>query len=306
VARLKLLGIKNTNPNSKSICVYRGCGGYGDVLNMRLIFEDLKNLYKDYSIDWCLPYSFLDAAASHPFVSKVISLQDYNKSNYKYVFDLTTACTKYEWKHKINNKKNRAEIWANHIGFELKNAFMYMPIYNKYFEEIKQDLVNFGWDKNKKIVLFCPYSAIQAKNLTHQQILTIKDLTKNFFLIALHNKQCEYLKQIKVPCISNYSLKKSMALTKFSNYVISTDTGHLHCSGGYNKPTMGLFCYTSGNVICKYYKSIIPVQEENLDCGPCYLYTSCKKSNDVVKPCRINISSEQIKKSWQKLLNLNI
>jgi ADP-heptose:LPS heptosyltransferase len=50
---------------------------------MRLIFEDLKNLYKDYSIDWCLPYSFLDAAASHPFVSKVISLQDYNKSNYK-------------------------------------------------------------------------------------------------------------------------------------------------------------------------------------------------------------------------------
>lgn len=304
--KLKILGIKRVNPNSNSICVYRGCGGYGDILNMRLIFEDLKRIFSKYLIDWCLPYSFFDAAKSHPFVDKLVPLQDFDKSKYKYVFDLTTACTKYEWKYKKNNNKNRADIWANHIGFNLKNTFMYMPVYNQYFDEIKLELIRHGWNGKSKIVVFCPYSAILAKNLTEKQIIAIKEMTKDFFLIAIHNKESSFLINNKIPCITSYSLKKSMSLIKLSDFVITTDTGHLHCAGGYNKPTLGIFCYTSGELICKYYKSVEHVQIQNLDCGPCYLYTSCHKSNSIVKPCRSDIRIEEIKNSWQKLLNLNI
>jgi ADP-heptose:LPS heptosyltransferase len=306
VVKLKLFGNKKTNPLSKSICVYRGCGGYGDIINMRMIFQDIKKYYKEYSIDWCLPHSYFDAAQSHPFVDNIIGLQDYNKSKYKFVFDLTTACTNYEWKKNIKNDKNRADIWAIHAGVRLSDSSTFMPVYKDLFDSIIVDLINLGWDKKKKIVVLCPYSATEAKNMTSSQILFIKDMVKDYFLVSLHNKQSEFLYKNKIPCISNYTIKKSMSLIYISNFVISTDTGHLHCSGAYNKPSLGLFCYTNGNLICKYYKSVVPVQIENLDCGPCYLYTSCVKSQNIVKPCRTNISLDQIKNSWQKLLNSNI
>ncbi len=303
MVKLKLFPRKTPNKDSNYICVYRGCGGYGDIINMRLIFEDIKKHFKNNLIDWCLPYSFFDAAKLHPFVDNLIALQDYNIEKYKFIIDLTTACTRYEWKHKQNTFKNRAEIWSSAANVSLNNPQTYMPSYDECIDNIQKDLFEMGYRKNKKLIIFCPFSSLESKNLTKEQILYIKELTKNHFLVCLHNKKIKFIDDNKILSISNYSLKQSMALTKIADYVISTDTGHLHCSGAYNIPTLGLFCYTNGKIITKYYKSVEVVQIDDMDCGPCYTYTSCCKSNELVKPCRINISLEQIKKSWQKLLN---
>ena len=289
------------------ILILRECGGYGDILNMRMIFQDLKEQFPEFEFDWAIPYGYFHAASNHPYIKNLIPINEANYNDYLQVFNLSYACTRYEWKNKKDTYKNRADIWANYMGMDLKNHNMFLPDNSELFPKLKNLLVKKGWDQKRKIIIFTPFSALPTKNFTQNQISVVKKITKDYFLIGLHNLPMLELNAINIPSVFGLSMQESMALIQLSDIVITTDTGHLHCSGGYNKPTLALFCYTSGKSICKYYNKTIVVQVFNdpdqEKCGPCYTYTKCTRTNLPNKPCRTEISEEMIIEGWEKLLN---
>jgi len=292
------------------VLILRESGGFGDILNMRMIFQDLKQTYAEFEFDWALPSGYFPAAQGVPYVRKLVPVNNFSYNDYISVYNMTYSCGRYEWKNKKSTSMNRADVWAESIGAKLTNHNMFMPDYSKHFNKLESYLKNIGWDSNKRIIAFAPFSAIDAKNMTFQQIKFIKDMTKDFFLVAIHNQPSLELAELKIPCMNYLTLEESMSFIQLSDYVISTDTGHVHCAGGYGKPTLGMFCYTDGNLICKYYKSVFVVQKfdrMNEDhCGPCYNIPNCPKSKEKQKPCRTEINLDNIKSAWEKVLNTSI
>ena len=293
---------------NKKILILRESGGYGDILNMRMIFQDLKDSYPDFEFDWALPHGYFAAAAQHPFVSKLVTHNQINYDDYLAVYNLTYSCTKYEWAKKKATDKNRADIWAEYIGAKLNKHEMFMPDYSNHKSKIISILKSKGWDGNKKIISFTPNSAIGSKNLLSFQVQKIKEMTREFFLVGHHNVPILNLSELEIPQVINLSLEESMCLISFSDYVISTDTGHLHCAGGYNIPTLGIFSYTNGQEIAKYYKKCVIVQKYDANnpehCGPCFNYSNCPVTNNTIKPCMQEITAEMIENGWKKVLEV--
>lgn len=293
---------------NKKILILRKCGGYGDIINMRMIFQDLKENYPDFDFYWALPHGYFPAAANHPYVKSLINFSDYKESDYLAVYNLTHCCTKYEWLTGIKCDKNRSDIWSEYMGLKLTNHNCFMPDYSNLFDLLKQKLSDLGWDGKKKLVAFTPKSALSVKNLNFEQCKLIKDLTKDLFLFIIHNVPIIDIMPLNIPLLTNLSLMESMAAIQMSDFVISTDTGHLHCAGGYKKPSVGIFCYTNGFNICKYYKTVHVVQGEHIHngslCGPCNNYGNCTvDQNEKTKPCLKNINLDMIANAWKKAVN---
>lgn len=298
-----ICSLKKFQTIKNKILIYRNAGGLGDILNMRMIFESLKNQYPDFLFDWAVPYPFFPAASNHPYINKLIHCGDYDEQDYLQIYNLTHACTRYEWAKGKSNDKNRADIWANHIGCELISHEMFMPDFSKHFAKLIDKLKSIGWDGNKKIVAFAPRSAIPAKNLTFEHCKIIKNMTKDFFLMVLHNTPILDIAELKIPIITDLNLEEAMSFIQLSDFVISTDTGHLHCAGGYKKPTLGIFGYTNGYEIGKYYPTLKVVQKHFKDepayCGPCNNYNRCHVAPKAkIKPCFTDITEDMLRKGW--------
>lgn len=291
-----------------NICVYRAVGGLGDIIAMRMIFEDFKIKYPDFQITWVVPYKFMKAAERHPFVDKVIALDDFHRNDYVEVFNVTTVCGRYEVLNRRKNEKNRSDIWAEHFGLVLENHNIFMPTYKNLHEKIYERLRKLGWDNKKKLVAFAPSSAISIKNMTFEQIKAVKEFTKEHFLFVLHNCPILDVSELGIPAIYDFRLEESLGAIELSDYVIATDTGLLHAAAGYKKPTLGTFSFVDGKIYCKYYPTVQVVQLHYDEfpgwCGPCYDFPRCPFTEEKKqKPCQKNISPKMLLENWHKLLN---
>jgi ADP-heptose:LPS heptosyltransferase len=301
VSLKKFFEIKN------KILILRTCGGYGDILNMRMIFEDLKKTYPDFDFYWAVPHGYFQAAGNHPYVKGLIDSANFKHEDYFQVYNLSYCCSKYEWTKGKYNDKNRADIWASFVGIDLEKHDMHMPNLQNRFTILVEKLKALGWDGQKKLVSFAPRSALSVKNLPVYMCEYIKKMTKDYFLFILHNIPILELLHLQIPILTNLSLEDSMATIQLSDFVISTDTGHLHCSGGYKKPTLGVFCYTDGYNISKYYDNTIIVQKhykyDDSYCGPCNNYANCTVAPQAeIKPCMSSITPEMLENAWKKVL----
>lgn len=301
VSLKKFYEIKN------KICILRSCGGLGDIINMRMIFKDIKTLYPEFHITWGVPSTYFAAAKNHPYVDEVVQFGNINQGDYIQIYNLTNACTRYEWARGRDVDKNRADIWADHIGIRLHEHKTFMPDYSCSFKNVIEKLKLLGWDGVKKIVLFAPRSALPIKNLLDFQCNFIKNMTKDFFLVILHNYPILDLVHLQIPMLTGMPLTDAIAAVQLADMVIATDTGLLHVAGGYKKPTLGIFSYTNGKIIAKYYPTVEILQglagEDDKHCGPCNNYSNCTETDDqFVKPCMSEITGKMLDKTWAKVL----
>ena len=294
--------------NHNKLCIYRSVGGLGDILAMRMIFEDIKILYPDLEITWAVPFRYFAAAAKHPFVDNLIHLDQYKRENFGNFFDITTCCGRYESLYKRNKLKNRSDIWAEHFGLVLQNHNMFAPSYKEKSEYVFERLKEIGWDGKKKLIPFAPRSAISLKNMTYEQCKAVKEMTQDFFLFGLHTAPIIELLELKIPGIYNFTLEEALACVENAYALICTDTGFMHAAGGYNVPTLATFSFVDGPTYCKYYPSVqvVQIHADEVDnwCGPCYDYPQCPyMSKEAVKPCQYEITSKMLQENWEKLLN---
>jgi hypothetical protein len=290
----KGFSIEEFNKICNKILINMEVGGLGDVFIHRMIFEDIKLLMPNSNITFACPKKYHQAIEDHPFVDKIEDSETVSANEFLIHYQTGRVCTDYEIKISPFSDLHRSDIIAKHIGLELTKHKMHINLNKKYIEQANERL-----NTNKIKFAICPVSGISSKNITVQQIKLIKEKIDSLggYLYCIHNEFVPEIANLGITIWNDLSIKQWMGALSAADYVISVDTAAFHYCGGINKRLLGVFSFTDGKVYGKYYDFVlVQKHRDNGDwnCGPCYKWTSCSKTNENLKPCISEITDKMI------------
>lgn len=293
------------------ILFYRNCGGLGDILMHRMMFEDFKKINPNIKISFACPPQYHDALIDHPFLDSVLNYQEVCLNDYLTWFNTSSSCGQYETSIAPLSDKHRSDIWSEYCGVKLTSHNMHIKMTEEELNVGKQ-FIEKNRNNDGPSIALCPVSAMLSKNLLPEQIKNLTDELNlmNYFVFGLHGKPIDILKELNVPTISNTKIREWMAVLYSADYVISVDTAALHFSGGIGKPTTGIFTWADGYTYSKYYPSVNIVQlhrntHPEWKCGPCYTYCNCPFTKGSIKPCLTGITHKMIMEQVVNMLEKN-
>lgn len=301
----RTLELKEFYEKRNKVLISRNCGGLGDILMHRMMFEDFKLLAPDLELHFACPKQYHDVVKDHPFVDKVLDVHDPDRHDYIVSYNTTTACGRHEMKVAPESDKHRSDIWANHCGLELTKHDMHFQITENEKEEGKK-YIEEQRDRPGKSVLIAPISAMLNKNLPDGIITDLFDKLRNkgFFPFALHKSPIGICFKENLPMISGTNLRQWLGIINQADYVISVDTSVLHASGGMGKPLVGVFTFINSKIYSRYYETSELVQ------GPCPIgYMGCYNWGDCpyvkdkpLLPCCSGLTTNKIMRSFNKIV----
>lgn len=297
------LSLRDFYNKRNRVLILRDAGGLGDILMMRMIFEDFIKIMPEAQITFAVPNNYTKAGLWHPYVKEVANSKEIDENNFGVSYNLTTACVKYEMKIRPHADRHRAEIWTAYCGMKLTSPDMHLsvPLVIKKYAE--QKLLNKVPDKGKGYVCFCPMSNMVSKDLDIDQIKGVIAGVRNlgYSIFILHNKP------IAVDCPVIFEpLEEWLALIDLTDYVITVDTAAFHAANGFKKPVVAIFSWADGKVYTKFHEGCILIQRHrdftpNWTCGPCYDHPRCPKTDKPRKPCITEITVEEILNAFKEL-----
>lgn len=286
------------------VIVIRGVGGLGDCLMHRMMFEDFKLLAPDVEIHFACPQIYHDAVSDHPFIDRVLSVEDYNRQEYLASYITTTACGRYEMKQAPFSGMHRSDIWAQHCGVLLTKHNMHI----KLTEEEKQEgrkLIEENRDRPGPSVMISPISAMHNKDLLDRQIMGLtKGLhERGYYVFGLHTKPIYPFLQNDIPTISGVKLRQWLGIIDQTDYTISVDSAAFHAAGGMGKPLVGIFTFVNSETYSRYFSTVEIVQGKcPKGYSGCYNWGTCPYSENGFIPCNSSINCEEILNSFDKLV----
>jgi len=295
--RKKVWTIEEIAKKNNKILIIRATGGLGDILMMRMIFEDFKLINPNIHITFACPIYYHDIVRDHPFIDEVVDSNTINKDDFLISWNLSTACGAYEQAKAPYGDKHRSDIWAEYCGVTLTCHNMHL--------QLTQEEVEFGKNKikelssGKPVVIISPISALIGKNLDKQQIDgTVMGLqTLGFDVFGLH---LVAIPDFPAKVIAGLSIRNMMAVVSAADYIVSVDSATFHMAGGLGRPVVGIFSWANGLLYGKWYSKCVIVQKrkklENWQC-PCYDWFKCPLCPDHKvhrKPCITEITSSEI------------
>jgi hypothetical protein len=149
--KIPLISLKQHAERRNNILIKRRCGGFGDILMQRMIFEDAKSQYPDLDFTLACPYGYMEMAKNHPFM-QVEDINSIDESNYGVKYDITTACRVHESKY-ANNKIHRSDIWANHFGLHLSNHNMHLKPLESHLTACKRQIEEINPSKKPTVLI---------------------------------------------------------------------------------------------------------------------------------------------------------
>jgi ADP-heptose:LPS heptosyltransferase len=280
------------------LLVIRDTGGLGDILMLRMIFEDFHRYVPGVKIVVAAPTQYHDVLKDHPFIDEVIDSTQIELSDFVVSYNLTSACGKYELKVAPMADKHRSDIWASHCGIELEQHNMHLSVDAGITEACRAEMERYRTHEKGPIILISPVSAIRSKDLAPAQANgVITELRKmGYFVLAFHKHP---LKKLKVPTICAKSVIDFLGFINASAYIITVDSAPFHAAGGLGKPQTAVFSWADGKVYGKWYDKYVLVQHHrdngDWNCGPCYRWFDCpKEKKGSRKPCITSITVGEI------------
>lgn len=283
------------------VLLRRRAGGVGDILMQRMMMEDMSQTFDGLRLFFTCPDTYLFFAERNPYVSTV-RLAEVIDRDYGIIYDITTACRVHESRLGGRNRTHRSDIWAAFCGCTLTNHRMHLRADDPEATKMLKESLKLRNPEGKPTVLIAPHSQNDlfgtAKSLTNLQIAgLVRHLhSTGHKVISVHNSHIEILSMLGVDQYVNVPSETWLYLTALSDYVVTVDTGTFHMAGGLGKPMVGVFTFTDGKVYGKYYDFILVQKhrDDGWDCGPCFVVTSCPKSDEPRKPCCTELRPKEI------------
>lgn len=301
----RFLKINDFWDKHNKILILRAVGGLGDILMHRMMFEDFKLLMPTAEVHFACPIQYHEAVQDHPFIDKLLSCDDIERTDYIVWYNTSTACVQYEARIAPKSDLNRSDIWATHCGIKLTKHNMHIRMTEKELKK-GQDILESHRNRPGKIVLMSPVSSMQHKNLLdHQLIGTVQGLyERGFCVIGIHDVPIPLMMNRKIPQISELSIRQWMSVIHEADYIVSVDTSTFHCAGGMGKPVVGVFTFATGDVYGRYYKNSAIVQEGcPLKYNGCYNWTTCPCKISNLIPCLTDIKASTILRKFDNIVH---
>lgn len=293
------------NKRNKVLLIRDG-GGIGDILMLRMMIEDFKDLMPDAEIIIATVPSYFNMVSSHPHVSNVVNSRELDENQYIVSYNVTSSCIRYETKIAPRADLHRSDIWAAHCGVRLTKHNMHLKVSKEMKEFGVKFFAHIGLTK-RPIIAFSPTSSMLSKDLGLKQINDVVEgvraLGCDIFILCK-----KPIAGVKCPMATGINLDQWLACVDQADYVISVDTGTFHAANGLNKPTVAIYGWADGKVYGQYHEKMILVQKHRDDipgwCGPCFNWTHCPKcpSTEYQKPCMSEITGKEICEAVEKLM----
>lgn len=303
----KPISLRDHQERRNKILIKRRSGGHGDILMQRMLFEDFSQAFQGAEVTFACPQQYLEMAKNHPF-AKTIDLGSVDEKEYGAIYDLTTACRIHENRKGIDNKDHRSDIWAAYCGVILENHNMMLKPDDLMLAQCREVFKQYN-KENKPAILLASTSTNDsfgiAKSLTYNQISDIVKTLRDdgYYVFTIHNDKQIVYDNLGVDQIVSIHQQAWIAMVELADAVISVDTGTFHIAGGLQKPLIGIFSCTDGKLYGKYFDFILVQKHKddgNWDCGPCYNFTGCPKSQEIQKPCLTELSSADILRGFSE------
>lgn len=291
------LSLKEFYAKRNKVLIIRDAGGLGDILMMRMIFEDFKRVMPDAHITFAVPQNYHRATFWHPFIDEVVDSKTVNENDYAYSVNLTSVCVRYEMKIRPHADRHRAEIWSNYCGVELTKPDMHLHIPELLQVYGRKKLERELGDRGKGYVCVSPISAMVSKDLDEKQTHGIIEFLKasGYKPFALHWKP---VPGADCPILSGQT-DEWLSFINAADYVVTVDSAAVHAACGLNKPTVAIFSWACGKTYTKFHKKCVLIQRHRdhtpgWTCGPCYGHPECPKTNSPRKPCISEITVGEV------------
>lgn len=294
------VSLKDHYLRRNKVLVKRREGGFGDLMMMRMIFEDFHAAMPGIDLTVASVRPFISVLQNHPFIHAVL-LDDIKEKEFGAVYDVTTCCRSQECRLGPKNTKHRTDIWANHCGVTLTNRNPHFSVPN--VEDFRYALRYIN-PEDKPTILFVPTSTNTdfglGKSLTDEQTTQIVERLRDmgFFVFSILGERHPALTELLVPQYLGISFNEWTGLVAAADYVLSVDTATFHFAGCLKRPLISIFSFTDGKLYGKHYEHILVQKHKDdgdWDCGPCYRVDLCEKEKDNPrKPCMTDLTVEQI------------
>jgi ADP-heptose:LPS heptosyltransferase len=281
-------------------------GGLGDLLMHRMIFQDCKKTFQEIEIFFAHDSAYKEAIIDHPEIN-CVDETTLNLDNFLMSYETSVKTADRYENTNTPCSEHRSDIWAKYCGIKLENHDMQFNLNQEKIDVFRNHLKI----KDAPIIIFCPISKMTTKTLLNHQIKAIVEVTKDHNLYGLHTKEISELSKLNIKTISEVSLSDWMHYIAAADYVISVDTAAFHMAGGLKKPLLGIFTFADGKAYGKYFDFVLVQKHRddgNWDCGPCYKFCQCIKSNKPQKPCLTEITKEELQfgvlqmfEKWKKI-----
>lgn len=296
---------------AKTILVVRRLGGIGDIFMTRPIFRAIKEKNPSVEIHYALPSHLIPLVADCEYIDAILpfeELYDTSIKAYRWHGDITRACIEHEIRFRGRVHVQRTDIWAEHLGIEVLNHAERFRFTHEEIQLAEQALKNLMGTLDN-LFFVAPYSADPRRNLTEEQARAgiAWAEKKGMKPVIVHG--AELPEYADLPQFYGHSLRVWMAAATKAKIALTTDTGAMHLFGYLRVPTAAMHCFTSGQVVPKYYPTVIPFQlhrdneQHAMACVPCYDWGSCpylKKDGNPILKCVRDIPDHLIIKALEE------
>ena len=285
----------------------RKSGGLGDIMMMRMMFEDFKRHNPESELTFACPVTYHDVVRDHPYIDRVVDSKTVDLTEYTVSYDCSVACEKYETRVAPLSDKHRSDIWAERCGMTLTNHNMYLSVDEVATEQCRKKLETYREVQEGPIILFAPLSTMESRNLSPCQMNGVVEGLRSLgcVVVGSHHKT---IKGLLAPALCPPSLLELVGFINAADYIVSVDTGTFHVAGGLDKPMVGIFSWADGKTRGKWFNRWILVQRHrdngNWECGPCFLFDQCPKVPRSVlrKPCITEITSNEVVEAAKEMM----
>ena len=292
------------------VCVYRGCGGIGDILMMTPLLQAIKESYPDCRLTVAIDTksagdTYYEVLKNNPYIDEIVSAHECKKETYHLFKDISSVCLAYEnsglpW-------INRIDIFANSCGFKLKDP--------KVFYEVEEDeslwademLKKWKKDDNTKFIMLHTASYDVKRTWPIQRYIELIHYinTKRRDIVFLVNDfQGLYPNWNAIKNVVNitpYKIRQKAAITSKVDCFLGPDSGPMHIAGALNVKGLIMFGSIPPNSRINHYPSLQSITTTGLACLGCG-YKSCP----VNIKCMTSLSSEKVADKLLGILNENI
>jgi ubiquinone/menaquinone biosynthesis C-methylase UbiE len=253
------------------ILIIRRIGGIGDIINSRMIFQDLKAMFPSSHITYALPPQFMSLVQDHPFIDDVADCQKVQPRQYGFVVDITDTGGMHEAAIFPNVDLHRADIWANVIGLTLTHHETFLSFTPDERAKAKKLL----GDDRCPVVAWAPYTSQKCKDYPEDkwQKVVSAIAEKGYRVLAMHSTPTNFKDCDSLP---SQGLRSWMAVVAQCDYVLTPATGLFCVANALHIPTVAVFGCEDLDVYGRYFPEMIAVQQKGKDWPGCPCWSAWK------------------------------
>ncbi len=285
------------------ILIARRQGGIGDILNSRMLFEDIKKMAGEIPVYYAVPQKYLPLIADHPFIDGAIDVNSVINDDYSFRKDITDKCGIYESAHIPAVDKHRSDIWADYIGLTLTSHNSHISFTDA---EIRRAGATIAGGLNIAIM---PISAHRSKDWEINKWRKLVNAIHKETDCRIWGFHTAPLGINGVNDLIHLPLRDLMALVNQCDMIITGATSLFCLGNALHKPAVAIFGCEDLDIYGKYYPEMVGIQRHRRQGGkwlacPCWqAWKGCKIATGSSR-CKglKNITPDEVMKGFGECL----